>query len=208
MVTRQERKEIVSQQRKGQILQAALKVFSEKGFGVATMPDVAQEAGLAVGTIYIHFLSKRDLLIALIKEYVLRDPFINLLKRAGELSVEDFLSAVIEFRLGFGLEHMDKFMFLLEELQRDPELSKQYADEIIRPSMGFLEDYLKSGIAEGRFRHLKSSVAARAMIGMIIGLIMISRWEGESSPVAQMPRGELVQETVGFILKGIGGNED
>lgn len=53
---------------KEQIFRAAMEVFSEKGFERATVEEVAERAGLARGTIYYHFRSKRDLFLFLMEE--------------------------------------------------------------------------------------------------------------------------------------------
>lgn len=53
-------------QTREQILEAALKVFSEKGYSKATFVDVAKEIGLSKGAVYWHFKTKPDLLVALI----------------------------------------------------------------------------------------------------------------------------------------------
>ncbi|UCC59871.1 MAG: helix-turn-helix transcriptional regulator [Dehalococcoidia bacterium] len=84
MGTRLERKERITEQRKQQILDAALTIFSRKGFGEATVPDIAHEAGIAVGTIYNYYQSKRDLLVSLLANYVFTQPFVMLLEQSLE----------------------------------------------------------------------------------------------------------------------------
>lgn len=51
---------------RGQILDAALKVFSEKGYSKTTFVDIAKEIGLSKGAVYWHFQTKTDLLVAMI----------------------------------------------------------------------------------------------------------------------------------------------
>src|SRR5215467_16396943 len=52
--------------RRAQILDAATRVFASKGFNRATIRDVAQDAGVADGTIYNYFANKTDLLFGLL----------------------------------------------------------------------------------------------------------------------------------------------
>ena len=82
MVKREDRKKQITQQRQEQILTAALQVFSRLGFDRATIPDIAGEAGIAVGTIYNYYESKRDLLIAITNKYVI-EPFADFIKRGS-----------------------------------------------------------------------------------------------------------------------------
>src|SRR5688572_1509529 len=54
--------------KRARILESALRVFASKGFFGAKVSDVAEEAGVADGTIYLYFKSKDDLLICLFEE--------------------------------------------------------------------------------------------------------------------------------------------
>jgi len=203
MSTRQEKKERITSQRKEQIMNAALTVFSKKGYGEATIPDIAQEAGIAVGTIYNYYEGKRDLLISLLGTMVVTEPFVRLIEYPPEADDAAFFSKVIEDRLDWGFEKLDKFFFLISEIQRDPELQQQYIEQILYPVMQLLENYLKSRIASQAFRNIDTRVMARALPAMMIGLIILSKIEGEKSPLKKMPRQELVAELTNLVLKGI-----
>ena len=61
----QERKEREKERRRQQIMVAAKRVFSEKGFNKATMEDIAQEAELSPGTLYLYFKNKDELYASL-----------------------------------------------------------------------------------------------------------------------------------------------
>jgi AcrR family transcriptional regulator len=60
-----ERKERERERRKQQIIVAAKRVFSEKGFNRATMEDIAREAELSPGTLYLYFKNKEELYASL-----------------------------------------------------------------------------------------------------------------------------------------------
>lgn len=61
----QERKEREKERRRQQIMVAAKRVFIEKGFGGATMEDIAKEAELSAGTLYLYFKNKNELYASL-----------------------------------------------------------------------------------------------------------------------------------------------
>ena len=61
----QERKEREKERRRQQILVAAKRVFSAKGFSKATMEDIAREAELSPGTLYLYFINKDELYASL-----------------------------------------------------------------------------------------------------------------------------------------------
>ena len=102
---RQKRKEKITQQRKGQIQEAALAVFSRKGFGEATIPDIAQEAGIAVGTIYNYYRSKRELFIGILGEVFVGAFFVKALEVVDALfgAAGDVLASGILVEDGRGL---------------------------------------------------------------------------------------------------------
>lgn len=208
MGTRQEKKERITEQRRQQILDAALAVFSRKGYGEATIPDVSREAGTAVGTIYNYYESKRDLLLSIFSTYVFTQPFVKLLEHTLEMDDRTFLSLLIEDRLDFGFENMDRFFFLLSEVQRDPELRQQYSQEVLGPVLGLLEKYLESRVASGVFRPVNISMVARVLGGAMIGFLLLCRIEGESGPCRSMSRKELATELTDFVLKGLLQSED
>ncbi len=60
------------QERRRELLQAARDVFVEKGFGAATVDDIAVKAGVARGTFYLYFPDKRAIFEALVDEFLSR----------------------------------------------------------------------------------------------------------------------------------------
>jgi len=61
-----------SHNRQPQLLEAAARVFRQKGYGITTMRDIAAATGMTAGAIYYHYPSKGDLLLAVYAEGVRR----------------------------------------------------------------------------------------------------------------------------------------
>ena len=202
MVKREERKEQITEYRRKQILDAALAVFSRKGYGEATIPDIAREAGVAVGTIYNYYESKRDLLVSLVDTYVVTEPFRELLLQSGKADARAFVCSVIENRLGWGVENLEKFLFVFTEILRDPELSEQFADKL-SSVMQLPEKFFRAKIASGDFRPLNHRVIVRAMVGMVMGFMLLRKLEGEKSPAKDMPQAKLAAELADLVLEGV-----
>jgi AcrR family transcriptional regulator len=202
--TRKERKESITKMREQQILNAALKVFSSKSFAEATTAEIAQEAGVAEGTIYNYFPSKRELLIAVGKTFVMTESFLNLFENVGETDYPVFLTAVLNNRMDFIEDNVRSNMLLLiGDILRDPELREIYDRQVIKPVMSRMEKYLENKAAEGEFRSVNTSVVTRALGGMVLGLLLLSLFEGESNPLADMPRQNLATEIGQLVMKGI-----
>ena len=202
--TREERKEAITKQRKQQILDAALTIFSRKGFAEATTAEIARTAGIAEGTIYKYFPSKRELMVAVIKTFALTEPLLSLFDHAGETDFPAFFTAVLENRMNL-IEGSKKGepLLLMGELLRDPELKEIFNRQVIRPIITTMEKFYGSGVTAGYFRPLDTTIITQAMGGLVIGLLILNLLEGESSPLKGIPRQKLATEIVELVLKGI-----
>jgi AcrR family transcriptional regulator len=202
--TREERKEVITKQRRQQILDAALDIFSKKGFAEATTAEIARTAGIAEGTIYKYFPSKRELLVAVIKSFAITDPFLSLFEHAGETDFPAFLTAVLENRMNL-IEGSGKGwpILLMSELLRDPELREIFNRQVVRPIITRMEKFYESGAIAGYFRPLDTTILTQAMGGLVIGLLILNLLEGGNGPLKGIPRQKVATEIVELVLKGI-----
>ena len=106
----QERKEREKERRRQQIIVAAKRVFSDKGFNKATMEDIAKEAELSPGTLYLYFKDK-DALIATLVE----DSFEHLMEDLEALRTDlnplAFLRAIMRAYIRFGIANPNHYHF-------------------------------------------------------------------------------------------------
>ena len=202
MASREERKKRITQRREKQILDAALLVFSRKGFDKATVPDIARKAGIAVGTIYNYYPGKRDLLIAITNKYIIA-PFAEFTANNAGYTDAGFITAIMENRLIFGLEGLEKFLPLFIEMQRDPELRRRYSEKVLRPVMTMMEKLVASRIEAGAFRDVNPAVVTRAIGGMVIGFMLLYRVEGDRSPIHGIDRKNLADELASLVFQGL-----
>jgi len=207
MGNRSRRKEQVTEYRRKQILDAALVVFSRKGYGAATIPDIAREGGIAVGTIYNYYPSKREVLVSVLASRVLSEPFLKLMEQSPEADDKAFFRSLIEDRLTLLSQNADKFLFMLGEAYRDPDLRRQWAEEVVQPALTRAEQRVGSRIESGAFRPMNAGVTVRALAGMAIGFAVLAMIEGEESPCRDIPTGELAAQLADFALMGVGMTE-
>jgi AcrR family transcriptional regulator len=197
------RKQKLITKREQQILDAALSVFSQKGFSEATTAEIAQAAGVAEGTIYNYYRSKRDLLLSLISSYLEAEQVIGLLECPSEAGERILLHSLIKDRISTGFANVDHLFLLMSEIQRDPELRQQYIDKVGKPMLERLEKYLESGIGRKAFRPAITPVVARALMGMVIGLTILYYMEGETGPLRKIPWSVTANEVHKLFLEGI-----
>ena len=189
------------EQRRAQIMHAAMTVFSRMGYGGATMSNVATEAGVAVGTVYNYFPSKRELLVAIAENYVIA-PFREIVEnRPG--NDREFLAAILENRLSLGLEDITRFLALINEVQRDPQLRRRYCEQALLPVLNKLEEYVRQRMADGTFREMDPALIVRAVGGMYIGFLLIGQLEGNRTPVNMNNPAQLAREMADLVLDGV-----
>ena len=204
MASRSQKKELVTGHRRKQILDAALAVFSRKGYGEATIPDIAREGGVAVGTIYNYYLSKREILVSILATRILSEPFLKIMGQSPEVDDKAFFRALVQDRLTMLSQNADKFLFLVGEVYRDQDLRRQWAQKVVQPALSRAEKRVASRIDAGAFRPMKAEVTVRALAGMAIGFAVLAMIEGEESPCRDIPTGELAAQLADFALMGVG----
>lgn len=203
MGSRNRKKELITEYRRKQILDAALAVFSRKGYGEATIPDIAREAGIAVGTIYNYYPSKRDLLVSILASHVLSEPFLTLMEQPPEADDSTFFRSLIEDRLTLLNENADKFLFMLGEAYRDQEFRRQWAQGVIQPALKRAEKFMTSKMDSGAFRPMNASVMVRALAGMAIGFAVLTMVEGEASPCRGISIKKIAPQLADIVLTGV-----
>jgi len=203
MTTRQKRKEQITLSRQKQILDAALSIFSIKGFGESTVADVAETAGIGVGTIYNYFKDKHDLLISLVARSLISESLIKILGNLPARSNEEFFQSLLQERLEFGLENAQKILFLVFEIQRDQRFRRQYVTQVVRPLLARIEKYISVQVSNGSFRKVDAKVIARTMTAAIIGNMLLYRLELNDSPFKKSRVKELAGELSSLFIHGL-----
>jgi len=150
------------------IIQAATHVFASKGFYNAKVADVAREADVADGTIYLYFKNKDDLLISIFEESM--DTFINTVKdRLKNLKdpVEKF-KLFIEHHLQLVQENQDTAQVLQIELRQSSKFMKEYAATKFKDYLDIISSILEEGQKANLFlKEINPSIVKRAIFGAI-----------------------------------------
>src|ERR1051326_1049642 len=114
------KKVVVAEFRTSGILEAARRVFAARGFHEATVEDIAEAAGVAKGTVYLYYESKRDLYFAALK-FGISQMYSSLLQEVQKQSTpEEKLRALIAAKLAYFDENRDFFKIYYSELGNIP----------------------------------------------------------------------------------------
>jgi AcrR family transcriptional regulator len=189
------------------IVQAAVEIFSEKGFAATSTSEIAQKAGVAEGTIFKHYRTKKELLIRIIspimskfvKPFVLRD-FIQVLDGSYP-TFEDFLRAMIRNRFEFARKHLPIIKVMLQEIPFHPELKELFVDNVAQHVVGKLEQTIRKYQENGSIRSdIPPITILRLMGSVILGylgarFIAVPDWSWDDE--------QETEHIVSFIMNGL-----
>lgn len=153
------------------ILRAATKVFAKNGFYATRVSEIAKEAGVADGTIYLYFENKDDVLISIFQDRI--GKLLTILREiaAREVSVEERIVAVIEMQLGLLEAQRDLAEVVTVNLRQSSRLLKQYAAPLFSEYLELIAGVIAAGQKEGVIRSdVSPRIAARALWGALDGL--------------------------------------
>lgn len=168
--------------RPAEILSAALKMFSVKGFAATRLDEVAKEAGISKGTLYLYFESKEALFQAVVTEFVLPQ-IAKAEEQASQYtgSIRDLMySLLVEWRknvLETDVSGIPKI--ILAEASNFPELANFYLENVIKRTRSFVANLIKIGIERDEFIQCDAEYAARAFL---TPMIFTAIWQHSLAP--------------------------
>jgi TetR/AcrR family fatty acid metabolism transcriptional regulator len=181
------------------ILEAATRVFAREGFHNAKIEDVAKEAGVAHGTVYLYFGGKDDLLISIFQENLE-----ELVEYVGsevekEANAEDKLRRMISLQIELIETNSELAELMLVEF---PQTGKFLSNSVIHDLAAYIDmiaNILKEGVAEGAFDDsIDVNVVATVIYSGIQGIA--TRWILEEM---KYPLNKVANEISEVFLSGI-----
>ena len=179
------------------ILRHAAKIFSEKGYGGASIRDISRSSGVSLAGLYYYIESKQKLLY-LIQQYTFQTIVARLEKRLeGVRSPEERLRVFVHNHLDYFLRHRVEMKVLSHE---DEALEGEYRKEVLEIrrryygiALGIIEELRKSGVA----RRMNPRVAVLSLFGMMNWVYTWHRPELD-------PRADALAEAMaGVFLRGV-----
>jgi len=163
------------EEKRKKILDAATKVFARVGFSNTRIQDVAQEAGIAHGTVYLYFKSKDDLFISIFQESLgeLIDYISSEVQKKD--SAEDKLRRMISLQLDVIEENPDLTKLILIEFPGTGNFLNDRNIDVLSNYIDVIGDVLKNGIEEGIFStNVKPDIIATMIYAAMQGIA--TRW--------------------------------
>ncbi len=152
--------------RRAQLLRAARKVFRAKGYDGATVSEIVREAGVAQGTFYLYFPSKRDVAVSL------REGLMETMAEAvataveSRTSLEDRLESLIA--AGFKVARKNVDLFRLAFIGADETHSEMHSESPEHASvLRVITDLFRDAVDAGEMEGMDPEIAARLAIGLL-----------------------------------------
>jgi AcrR family transcriptional regulator len=192
--------------RREQILDAAMRAFAQKGFKRATNKDIAREAGITPGLIYHYFENKEALFKAIIEGRSPLGMLRSLPQEMLELPPETFLPFLLKQALGIieGEDFVRLIRVILPEIVHNPEMSP-LGVSVLQQVLGFLANYLTLKMESGQMRQKDASLIAQILLGSMVGFVL--RRQILRDPVALMlTQEQIATAIVDTVLYGLDPN--
>ena len=161
------RKRVLTEQRRSAIIAAALNVFAAKGFHHSRAEDVAAQARIAKGTLYLYFESKDAIYEAALQHAITRLQALVEERLQHATSLQERIRAFINARLAFWGDHGELYRMILT-LGREKKHRKQ-TEAILTSSTERLNSILEEAIARGELNPRSLQPIAWAVMDLIRG---------------------------------------
>jgi len=188
------------EQRRQQIIEGAIKVFSVKGFHGATVREIAEEAGLTMGTLYNYINSKEDII------YIVYDYISEALRKevrdaiSGIHAPEERLKAALQQNLQSIYQHQDIILFIYKA---SSFLDRESLHEVLKRETDYIELFedLLRGYFKGQAVDEDRLRLAADLLTYIPVIMTFRRWSLRRRFESM---DEVMKHILDFVLHGIG----
>jgi TetR/AcrR family fatty acid metabolism transcriptional regulator len=188
--------------RKDRIMDAALRIFAEKGFQNSTITEISKAAGVSEATIYEYFGTKEDLLFA-IPEKISNETFEESSKVIPYIKgVEGKIRAILLFYVQLYQSNPHYSALVLLQLMSNKRFRHTPAHAAIRKSSHALLDCIKEGIADGTFKKNSNPYLIRSMFMGTVEHLFI-HWHMQGMPKRKTSIADMLDPLIEIVLEGI-----
>ncbi|MYL34878.1 TetR family transcriptional regulator [Pontibacillus yanchengensis] len=197
--------QLTPKQRK--ILQAAVEMFAEKGYASTSTSEIAKHAGVAEGTIFRHYKTKKDLLYSIAVPMITKfaapffaQHFVRQVFNDQYSEYDELLRRLIHNRFEFAKENIPLLKIVLQEMAFQHEMQVKYKDiftENVLPRFREVVDHFKE---KGQIEDYPTETVIRLTITTIVGFLVTRfiimpdyPWDDEQE----------IERTISFIMHGL-----
>ncbi|MBO1580583.1 TetR/AcrR family transcriptional regulator [Bacillus sp. XF8] len=194
-------------ERQMRILEAAVDMFGEKGYASTSTSEIAKRAGVAEGTIFRYYKTKKDLLLAVVMPTLTKfaapffvQAFAKEVLENTYKSYEEFLRVAIRNRFEFAKKHFPMLKILMQEVPFQPELKNEIQQLVEEELFSRFKKLIVYFQQQGQIIEMPTPSVIRFTLSVIMGLILTrflllpeEKWDDEVE----------IENTIQFILYGL-----
>ena len=168
--------------RPGELLDAALDLFVEKGFAATRVEEVAAHAGVSKGTLFLYFPSKEELFKAVVRENLVRH------QTEGAEEIARFEGTTPELLEYLMLEWWRRYgatkasgisKLVMSEASNFPDLALFFQEEVVAPGHAMIRSVLQRGIERCEFRPIDLDLTVQSVLAPLLFLVT---WKHSMAP--------------------------
>ncbi|HDR7795382.1 TPA: TetR/AcrR family transcriptional regulator [Bacillus luti] len=194
-------------ERQMRILEAAVNMFGEKGYAATSTSEIAKRAGVAEGTIFRYYKTKKDLLMAVVMPTLTKfaapffvQAFAKEIFKTEYESYERLLRVVIYNRFEFAKKHFPMIKILIQEVPFQPELKNEIQLLVETELLSHFKKLIVKFQEAGEIIEMPPSSVLRLTLSTILGFLLTrflllpeEKWDDEAE----------IENTIQFILYGL-----
>jgi len=190
-----------------ELLDAALALFVQKGFAATRAEEVAAQAGVSKGTLYLYYPSKEELLKAVIAHYLsarIAEGAAQAAEHAG--SATDLLQGIL---IDWWTQLYDSpasgvFKLVITEVRNFPEIAEFYHREVVQRAHDLLGGVVRLGIAQREFRDVNVDHAVHSLVLPLVMICLHRHSLGACTPADWHLDGRaFITQHVHLVLDGL-----
>lgn len=193
--------------RPGELLEAALDLFVEKGYAATRAEEVAARAGVSKGTLFLYFGSKEELFKAVVRENVVRHQTEGAeeLARFEGSSSELLKHLMLEWWRRYGATKASGISkLLMSEASNFPDLARFFQEEVVTPGHAMIRSVLQRGIDRKEFRPIDVDLTVQSIIAPLLFLVTWKHSMAPCCPGDQRIEPEtFIQHHADLLLRGL-----
>jgi len=195
--------------RQWDILDAAIKIFAEKGYEGGRTSDIAKEANISEGTIFRYFKTKKDLLVGLLLPLVVKffKPLMfksveKIMDNEKNESINVVLKKLMLDRMALIKKNAPLVKTVLVESIYHPELLTPLQKDLAPKMIPLIDKFFLENIEKGNFRDIDPRLMTRSLVSLLAGFLILSN----SLPEVFKAEGDEkdIEKLVDLLINGIG----
>ncbi|UOQ84514.1 TetR/AcrR family transcriptional regulator [Gracilibacillus salinarum] len=195
--------------KQAKIVQAAIEVFSEKGFAGTSTSEIAKRAGVAEGTIFRHYKTKKDLLISIVLPVIsklalpfLADQFVKEVFEDEYEEIDEFFRELIYNRFYFVKKNVPLMKIVLQEMFYHSEIKENLSEILADKLMPAFSQAIQRFLNEDQKEKVPMETILRLSISSVVGYL-ITRFM--IAPDHAWDDDQEIEYTIQFIRSGLKG---